>query len=94
MVSYHGICPVNYNHVVTFIAMKSMTIGFFSKALDFFKKIGNGIKKAVQTIWGVSKPVFDAAAPVLQTIPHPVAQAVGHGYTVARPIAERLLGRR
>lgn len=66
-----------------------MAIGFWKKALEVVKKVGNGIKNVVGK---VIAPVASMAAPIISAIPHPAAQAIGRGMGVVAPIIQRLSG--
>ena len=66
-----------------------MAVGFWKKLGEVAKKVWTGVKTVYNK---VVAPVAKAAAPIISAIPHPVAQAVGAGLSVATPIIERLTG--
>ena len=66
-----------------------MSVGFWKKAFEVVKKVGNGIKNVVGKVLA---PVASIAAPIISAIPHPAAQAIGRGMGVVAPIVQRLTG--
>ena len=66
-----------------------MPAGFWKKAFEVMKKVGTGIKNVVGKVLA---PVASIAAPIISSIPHPAAQAIGTGMGVVAPIIQRLTG--
>lgn len=64
-----------------------MVVGFWKKALEVIKNIGTGIKNVVGK---VVAPIASIAGPLISAIPHPAAQAIGRGMSVAAPVVSRL----
>ena len=56
-----------------------MAPGFFAKLKNFFSDVGNGIKKVINTVLPVAKPIMQSVAPILKAAPHPTLQTVGTG---------------
>ena len=71
-----------------------MAIGFFHKLVELAKKVGSGVKNVASKVWKVAKPIVGLAAPILEAAPHPVAQKIGTGLSIATPYVDRLLGSR
>ena len=71
--------------------MKSQRIimapGWFAKVGEVLKNIGTGIKNVVGK---VVAPIASIAGPLISAIPHPAAQAIGRGMSVAAPVVSRL----
>ena len=71
-----------------------MSPGFFKKLTDFAKKVGSGVANVAKKVWSVAKPIVGLVAPALQSAPHPLAQKIGTGLTMASPFVDNLLGNR
>ena len=66
-----------------------MAIGWFSKLKDIGSKIWNGVKTVAKN---VVAPIAKTVAPIIGSIPHPVAQGFSRGLQMMTPIIDRLAG--